>query len=471
MRGLELKTKQGYVLVKDGINYPEIIERRAPKGKTYQLASGRFVYLGKDEYLHYEDNGQLHDIDLLNPDHIKAPYLLTRTAGIGYIWRARGAEDAEISVKMLGIPGKIIAENRDGGIVYYPDVDTDLDVYTKPGLDRYGIYKVIKSKNSPRRFQYEISWDKEPKNVQTASGPLVIRDLGSELGKGIADLLSLEFDKGRIPPCRAWDTFNRPVEVKRSIAKGVLTEEVFIPEGFDAFPVTLDVETELITTDGTWVCPERVTELTVECWGGGGGGSSYTQGTWDGGGGGAYARALIAVSSGTSYSYTVAKKASGALEYVGRDGYDTYWESGSQVKAAGGKGGNRDLYPSGAPGGSTQDCHGDVKYAGGRGGIGDAQGNKPGAGGGGAGSTGPGGNASGLTAGLGTMEYGGDGGAGGSAGPGKPGQNYGGGGSGSEPAWVPAGDGAPGLLLLTYIVKPPPPGAFHSGSAGSPLIF
>jgi hypothetical protein len=59
----------------------------------------------------------------------------------------------------------------------------------------------------------------------------------------------------------------------------------------------------------TWTCPEGVTSIQVEAWGGGGGGGGATNGVGRGGGGGAggaYVKySTVAVSPGTTYNITV----------------------------------------------------------------------------------------------------------------------------------------------------------------------
>lgn len=68
----------------------------------------------------------------------------------------------------------------------------------------------------------------------------------------------------------------------------------------------MTVETFDEPGDGTWPCPEGITVLVVELWGGGGGGGDNDGGAdGPGGGGGAYARVTLAVVPTTVYDYHV----------------------------------------------------------------------------------------------------------------------------------------------------------------------
>ena len=71
---------------------------------------------------------------------------------------------------------------------------------------------------------------------------------------------------------------------------------------------------EIFATSGTWTAPAGITGVSVECWGagGGGGGSDATAGSAGGGGGGGeYARDSVAVTPGSTYSYTVGAPGTG----------------------------------------------------------------------------------------------------------------------------------------------------------------
>lgn len=212
--------------------------------------------------------------------------------------------------------------------------------------------------------------------------------------------------------------------------------------------------TATFTTSGTWTTPTDVTFVKVEAWGAGGAGGGKTNkltGVAGGGGGGAYASKTISVIPGNTYSYTVGVGGIGGTR-DGPNGGDTVWATGTDVRAAGGRGGLSTITQG--LGGPTASSAGTVVYKGGDGANGSAT-TGGGAGGGGAGSTGAGGNATGATAGTGTTLGGGNGGAGVANAAGNPGLVYGGGGSGAARSNGNAkigGNGAGGQIKLTYAV-------------------
>lgn len=203
----------------------------------------------------------------------------------------------------------------------------------------------------------------------------------------------------------------------------------------------------------TWTCPAGITCIKVECWGGGGRGGNQTgAGASGGGGGGAYSRgSSLTVIPGNTYYINVGNGSTTTLP-----GGDSWFGPTSQPAdaVAMAKGGNSvaDNGAGGATGGSAAGCIGDKKYNGGNGGN-SVSGNS-GGGGGGAGTTGAGGNANGVTAGTGTPLYGGSGGAGLTVdGNGFSGSTYGGGGGGEKRSatdFLP-GNGASGLIMVTYL--------------------
>ena len=210
------------------------------------------------------------------------------------------------------------------------------------------------------------------------------------------------------------------------------------------------------TTSGTWTCPAGVTSVTVECWGGGGTGGGSTNNTQYGGGGGAggsYAKKVVTVIPGNTYTVNVGATLTG-LESAGAKGNPSWFGATTTVYAEGGAGGSA---PNGGTSnggiGSSVMCIGDFVYAGGNGGNGSAA--VSGGGGGGGGSTGAGGNASGITGGTGTTLNGGNGrtGRNNTEGNGQAGATYGGGGSG---AFIPdntnhaGGNGAAGYVVISY---------------------
>lgn len=206
------------------------------------------------------------------------------------------------------------------------------------------------------------------------------------------------------------------------------------------------------TSNTTWMVPAGVYEITVEAWGGGGAGGGRPAGGGGiagGGGGGAYAKKTFSVTPYQNYTLVIGSTVSGTSG-DGATGNPTYFGNGSDLYAAGGSGGLS--AGTGGDGGSVSISRGDLIYMGGKGGT--ANSTFSGAGGGGAGSTGIGGNASVGIAGTGTSELGGDGGAGRTTtGSGNSGNNYGGGGGGGRKGSggaVNGGIGAAGYMRISY---------------------
>lgn len=222
------------------------------------------------------------------------------------------------------------------------------------------------------------------------------------------------------------------------------------------------------TSTTNFTVPNGVSSLKVECWGAGGKGSNVSltaTGTSGGGGGGAFASAQLCVVPGQNFAISIGTGGSGLT----LDGGDTYFGNATTVMAKGGKGLASDVI-TGAMGGLASASVGTTKYNGGNGGnrttynIAVALGYRSGAGGGGAGSTGIGNNASGLTPGASRIDNGGAGGAGQDGAllsllagfSGNSGNNYGAGGSGagkgllfSQPTYL-GGNGASGIVRITY---------------------
>lgn len=226
--------------------------------------------------------------------------------------------------------------------------------------------------------------------------------------------------------------------------------------------------TETFTSSGTWVCPDGVTSVQVEAWGGGAGGRSAAGGgkgvAGAGGGSGAYAkRNSITVVPGTSYVFTIGAggtTATGSTSTAG--GNTTATINGVTITAVGGSSPDAaaDGVTNGGIGGAAGSCVGDVVYSGGDGGdswgsAGGAGSGYGGGGAGGAGSTGAGGaggNASsggGGAAGTGTANNGGNGGVGGNpTGGTASATGYGGGGGGGYRDT--GGNGRTGAMIFTY---------------------
>lgn len=197
------------------------------------------------------------------------------------------------------------------------------------------------------------------------------------------------------------------------------------------------------TTSGSFTIPAGVTSITVECWGAGGGGGPVIpySNRGGGGGGGAYAKSVISVTPGATYSYVI-----GSGGGPKNSGGDTYFGS-SLVLAKGGTGATSDIA---GVGGNKNSSIGDVCLSGGSGANGSNS--KSGGGGGAAGASQNGGSASGTTAGIGycISPNTGNGGTGvNNNNKGNNGNSYGGGGSGSGGFLEDAGSGAAGVIVIT----------------------
>ena len=121
------------------------------------------------------------------------------------------------------------------------------------------------------------------------------------------------------------------------------------------------VQTDTITSSGTWTVPAGVTSITVVCIGGGGGGLGST-GSADaggGGGGGATAVSVLTVTPGQDFIVEV-----GADADPNHDGDDVSF-GGDVIAKAGTAGSVRN-------GGLASQCTGQTKYNGGNGGAGHA---------------------------------------------------------------------------------------------------
>lgn len=120
----------------------------------------------------------------------------------------------------------------------------------------------------------------------------------------------------------------------------------------------MTVETYVLDT--TWVCPNYVESVVVECWGAGGfGATRTTNGVGGGAGGGAYAKKTMAVTPGQSYTVKCGVFSSAP---------HTWFASSGTVFARGGSNAAQDSAVGGA-GGSAALSIGDIVYAGGSGGT------------------------------------------------------------------------------------------------------
>jgi hypothetical protein len=246
---------------------------------------------------------------------------------------------------------------------------------------------------------------------------------------------------------------NKSVKILSSMMISVMFLCGSLPP-FDAFsPPRVEAATSTFNTSGSWQAPAGVTQVLVEAWGGGaaGGGRGSSNGQSGGGGGGAFASATITVVPLQNYSYTVAASVAGG-NGNGTNGNNSVWDTGSEVLAAGGKGGLGTT--TGGLGGLVADSVGTTRFKGGDGA--NASTTVSGGGGGGAGTTGAGGNATIGTAGTGTTVGGGAGGAGVTNANGNPGSTAGGGGSGARRTSSnrSGGAGAAGQIRITFNAAP-----------------
>lgn len=233
----------------------------------------------------------------------------------------------------------------------------------------------------------------------------------------------------------------------------------FIPSLTALHVPTLALSGEVtINTAATylWLCPPDITQVAVECFGGGGAGG-HGDGTHGGGGGGggAFARGnTIPVTPGSLYTLVVGGQASDS-SFTG--------DSGNQVVAKGGT--NAGAPPAQGTGGSAASSTGDIKFSGGDGGLGAfAAGNKTGGGGGASGNIVATGNSGtdGSSASPGSGGIGANGGGSGGAGGNQGSDNAtagtvpggGGGGGGGVTGGEPGKAGANGQVYISLGVHP-----------------
>jgi len=234
------------------------------------------------------------------------------------------------------------------------------------------------------------------------------------------------------------------------------------------------VSTQIVESFGTagtfnWTAPPGVTSVLAEVWGAGGHGAVPGGSTGGGGGGGGeYASQTIAVTPGNVYSRVVGAGSSTAAA----GGFSSFvGDAAATAKAFGGSSSTTRLGVAGGTG-STNTVH----HNGGAGGDGLSTGGG-GGGGGGAGTTtvgGTGTNTSGVggggAGGAGGATGGGTGGHGGAingaAGVkgGAPGGGGGGDGGGTSPG---SGNGAAGMVRLTYQSAVVPVPVSQAGQAGT----
>ena len=101
---------------------------------------------------------------------------------------------------------------------------------------------------------------------------------------------------------------------------------------------------QAFTATGSWTCPNGVFWALVECWGGGGAGGAATgnPANGSGGAGGNYARSLVPVVPGTTYTVTVGAAVTGNKTNTNTQnkGNPSWFSTTGTVFADGGLGGN-----------------------------------------------------------------------------------------------------------------------------------
>ena len=138
---------------------------------------------------------------------------------------------------------------------------------------------------------------------------------------------------------------------------------------------------QTFTTTTTFTVPISVSQITVEAWGGGGHGSTISSSNLVGGGGsgGAYAKKIITVTPGNTYTVTV-----GSGSTTSAAGGDSWFDLNTTILAKGGNSASNNS-ATGGTGGNGISCIGDVVYSGG-GGADGLSGNYGGGGGSSAGT-------------------------------------------------------------------------------------
>jgi len=138
------------------------------------------------------------------------------------------------------------------------------------------------------------------------------------------------------------------------------------------------VQTFSVTGSQNWTCPAGITSVTVECWGAGGGSggvSNVLNAASGGGGGGAYAKSVVSVTPGNTYSVFVGAGAAGGSTSgtSGANGGASSFNT-NIVLADGGLGGGGSTSSTslgaGGNGGGVATSIGTVKFGGGAGAAG-----------------------------------------------------------------------------------------------------
>ena len=122
--------------------------------------------------------------------------------------------------------------------------------------------------------------------------------------------------------------------------------------------------TQTFTSSSTFTVPAGVTQLTIEAWGGGGkGGTRTNNNSAGGGGGGAYAKKVVTVIPGNTYTVNVGI---GSTSTTTTTDSDSWFNNNTTILAKGGSSVANNS-STGASGGSSVNSIGDVVRKGGRG--------------------------------------------------------------------------------------------------------
>ncbi len=265
MAANENKTVDGWILTVEtpqGNTYwPEVLARRGLHSKTYKdPLSNTYRFIGNTVGAprHYRVDGThgtapLIDIDLTNPDNIQSFYTLSRLASpaIGYQYTPRDDATLTISILLEGYEGVGVPNGR--GEVWYENIGTDLDIYTKPLPYRYGIFKVLKSAAAPTSFVFNGSATNPGALKDALGNTYTMADL--QRLKKIEDIQTIEWASAEvlIPARLAWDGNGEPVQVRVTaeyVAKDKsikLTEQVVLGAS-PVWPVTVDTDVSYDTT-------------------------------------------------------------------------------------------------------------------------------------------------------------------------------------------------------------------------------
>ncbi len=207
-----------------------------------------------------------------------------------------------------------------------------------------------------------------------------------------------------------------------------------------------------LSMSSIFVVPPGVTNLKVELWGGGGGAGSGNSGSGarSGGGGGAYAKSILTVVPGATYSVII-----GTGGVQGSNGTNSSFGTTLVVAAGGATPASTDV---GGIGGTVAASTGAVRFSGGSGGVRQSSNSAGGGGGGSATGAGNGGNGINGSAGLGGAGGSGqgNGGHGGNTGAvGLNGITPGGGGGGKGDSGANSGSGANGTATMAWCTDGP----------------